>query len=114
MLVWSSGYYHLYFNIYHTEPCQFTIFKNNFVVDGSIVGSPTGSSQNAVTVIVKIEETDLEFYPTTLSPSGLACVLQFRNFISFSAQVLLNGQTGSGFATPQITAVVVMHKLSSL
>jgi hypothetical protein len=114
VIVWSTGYYHLYFNVYHIQPCQFSIFKNDVILNGGIVGSPTGSSQNSVTVIVRIDPADLLFYPTTLSPFGSACLLQFRNHTSFSASVLLNGQTGSGLVTPQITAVVVLHKLSDL
>jgi hypothetical protein len=114
VIVWSTGYYHLYFNVYHTQPCQFSIFKNNVIVDGGIVGSPTGSSQNSVTVIIKIEPEDILYYETSLSSSGFAALLQFRNHTSFSASVLLNGQTGSGSVTPQITAVVVLHKLSDL
>ena len=115
LLVWSTGYYHLYFNVYHIQPCQFSIFKNNVIVDGGIVGSPTGSSQNSVTVIIQINPEDILYYPTPLSLStGLACLLQFRNHTSFADTVLLNGQSGSGSATPQITAVVVLHKLSEL
>jgi hypothetical protein len=114
VIVWSTGYYHLYFNVYHTEPCQFSIFKNNVIVNGGIVGSPTGSSQNSVTVIIKIEPEDLLYYQTSLSSFGSACLLQFRNHTSYSAQVTLNGQFGSGSTTPQITAVAVLHKLSEL
>ena len=112
ILIWEPGYYHLYFNIYHTEPCQFSVFLNNIIVAESTVGSPTGSSQNSSTEIIYISANDVLFYATNLSSIGTAAYLNFRNHTSFSQIVTLNGQFGSGSVTPQITANVSLFKLA--
>jgi hypothetical protein len=108
VIIWSSGYYHLYFNVYYKEPCQFSILKNGVIVNGAIVGSLTSNSQNSMTVIVEIDEVDLLYYESSLSFFGTACLLQIRNYTSNLECVLLNGQTGP------INAVIVLHKLSDL
>ena len=110
--VWSAGYYSVYFNVYHDEPCQFSAFLNNNIILDSVVGSPTGSSQDSVSLIVYFSPAAILVNSTSLSPSGTAALLQFRNHTSYSARVTLNGQYGSGSVTPQITACVVIIKLA--
>jgi hypothetical protein len=112
--IWETGYYHLYYNIYHTEPCQFSMFKNNVIVTDSTVGSPTGSSQNSVTLILVITPEDILANISTISTIGTSAIIQFRNHTSYSAQVTLNGRFGSGSAEDQITAVVVLSKIANL
>jgi hypothetical protein len=113
LYIWESGYYHMYYNLYHQEPCQFTIFKNNVVLPGTTIGSPTGSSQNSASIIFQLTEDDL-VSPTDLSPSGFAAKLQVTNYSSFAPAITLNGLTGSGSASPQITATVTIFKLANL
>jgi hypothetical protein len=109
--VWRSGYYHLYFNLYHQEACQFTVFKNGAVVPGSTVGSPTGSSQNANAIILKLSASDFTESTSFPAPGGLAARLQIVNHTSFVPFVTLNGLGGSGSATPQVTATVTLFLL---
>ena len=112
LLFWTSGYYHVYFNIYHQEPCQFTIFLNNLEYPGTIVGSPTGSSQNSSSAIIYLSPSDVLVTPTILSPTGFAANIQFRNHTSFAPVIKLNGQSGSGSAQPQIVATVTIFRLA--
>jgi hypothetical protein len=111
LYIWESGYYHVYYNLYHQEACQFTIFKNNVVLPGTTIGSPTGSSQNSSAVIFQLTDADF-ISPTDLSPTGFAAKLQVVNHISYIPLVTLNGLTGSGSASPQITATVTIFKLA--
>ena len=112
LLFWSAGYYNIYFNIYHLEPCQFTIFLNGAPILGTTVGSPTGSAQNSSSVIVYISPTDILYYPTGLSPSGFAATIEFVNHTSFAPVINLDGASGSGSAPNQIVATVVIFKLA--
>jgi hypothetical protein len=112
ILIWSPGYYNVYFNIYHQEACQFSLFLNNNLVQGSIVGSPTGSAQNSSSAIVYISPSDILYYSTPFSTIGTAAVLNYRNHTSFAPVIHLNGQSGSGSASPQIVATTVVFKLA--
>jgi hypothetical protein len=112
ILIWEPGFYHVYFNVYHTEPCQFSVFLNNIMLSDSTVGSPTGSSQNSSTEIIYISPNDVLAYETRLSPIGTAAYLNFRNHTSFSQIVTLNGRFGSGSVAPQKTANVSLFKLA--
>jgi hypothetical protein len=111
-LIWSPGYYHVYFNIYHQEPCQFSLFLNNNVIQGTIVGSPSGAAQNSSSAIIYISPTDVLYLATSFSTIGTAAVLNFRNHTSFAPVIHLNGQSGSGSAVPQIVATAVIFKLA--
>jgi hypothetical protein len=111
LYIWESGYYHMYYNLYHQEPCQFTIFKNNVVLRGTTIGSPTGSSQNSAAIIFQLTDDDL-VSPTDLSPSGFAAKIQVTNHTSYVTSVTLNGLSGSGSVSPQITATVTIFKLA--
>jgi hypothetical protein len=111
IIVWQSGYYTVYFNIYHQEPCQFAVYLNETIVFGSIVGSPTGSAQNSSSLIIYISPEDITFYTTPLSPLGTAAIIQFRNHTSFAPIITLNGQSGSGSASPQIVATAVITQI---
>jgi len=110
--LWSPGFYHIYYNLYHIEPCQFTLFLNNNVVPGSIVGSPTGASQNSSVVIIEILQSDL-IVPFIGAPGGFAATFQLRNHTSFSPTVILDGATGSGSASPQIRATITISQLTT-
>ena len=111
-LFWESGYYKIYYNIYHQEPCQFAAFLNGNVITDSIVGSPTGSSQNSCSVIVYVSAADILFYPTSDSPIGTAAYIEFKNHTSYVFSVTLDGQSGSGSAMPQIVATASIYKLA--
>jgi hypothetical protein len=111
--VWSAGYYNTYFNIYHREPCQFSVFLNDVILPGSTVGSPTGAAQNSSSLIFNISPADLTYEATSLSPTGFAAKIQFRNHTSYAPIITLDGASGSGSATPQIVATAVIFKLSN-
>jgi hypothetical protein len=112
VVLWAAGYYNVYFNIYHQEPCQFSVFLNDVIALDSIVGSPTGAAQNSSSLILQVVPSDLLYFPTSLSPSGFAAKIEFRNHTSFAPSITLNGQSGSGSASPQIVAVVVIFRLA--
>jgi hypothetical protein len=96
----------------HQEPCQFSVFKNDALLPGTTVGSPTGSSQNSGTSIFYISPADIAVSPTGLSPSGFAAKLQVVNHTSFVPLVTLNGLAGSGSVSPQMVASITLFKLA--
>jgi hypothetical protein len=108
--IWRPGFYHVYYNLYHQEPCQFTLFKNGLVLPGTTTGSPTGATQNSSALIIEITSAD---FITLFSgaPGGVAAEFKLTNHTSFVPVVLLNGLSGSGSATPQITATMTMFLL---
>jgi hypothetical protein len=73
--IWRPGYYMVYYNLCHKQPCKFSLFKNGVLVDGSTITSSINSLQNSSFVIVRIDSTDF----TSLSPSGLAAKLEVVN-----------------------------------
>jgi len=113
LYIWNTGYYHVYYNLYHQEPCQFSMFKNGSVIPSTTTGSPTGSSQISGTSIILLTEADFTT-PTTLSPSGFAASLEVVNHTSYAPVIHLNGLTGSGSATPQTVATVTVFKLAEV
>jgi hypothetical protein len=112
IFIWSSGYYHVYFNVYHLEACQFTSFMNGVPVVGTTTGSPSGSSQNSTTYILYVSPSDVLGTPTLLSPTGFAAKLNLVNHTSFVPVVHLDLAAGSGSASPQITATITIFKLT--
>lgn len=109
---WQAGYYHMYFNLYHNEPCQFSVFLNGAVLPGSAAfGSPTAASQNSGTLIFLLSPADFTS-ATPLSPSGFAAKIQIVNHTSFVPFVTLNGLTGSGSVAPQTTATTTIFLLA--
>jgi hypothetical protein len=112
IFIWSPGYYHIYFNVYHLEACQFTSFINGVPVVGTTTGSPSGSSQNSTTYILYVSPSDVLGTPTLLSPTGFAAKLNLVNHTSFVPVVHLDLAAGSGSASPQITATITVFKLA--
>jgi hypothetical protein len=111
--VWQAGSYFVHINLHHTEPCQFSIFKNAIPVIGSIFSSPTGATQNSHTVIVDVLPSDIS-EPTSLSPSGFACKLRLVNHTSYVPVVTINGVAGGGSAAPDSTATMSVILLKAL
>ena len=111
--IYKAGYYHIYTNLYHQESCQFSLFMNGNIITGSTIGSPTGSSQNSTGLIVKIEPSDL-ITPLPVSPFTPSAQIDVRNHTSFIPVVTLNGLSGSGSASPQITATLVIFLLKDI
>ena len=72
--IWRPGYYMVYYNLCHKQPCKFSLFKNGALVDGSTINSSINSSF----VIVRIDSADF----TSLSPNGLAAKLEVVNHTS--------------------------------
>ena len=73
--IWRPGYYMVYYNLCHKQPCKFSLFKNGAFVDGSTINSTIDSSQNSSFVIVRIDSSDF----ISLSPPGLAAKLEVVN-----------------------------------
>ena len=110
---WKPGYYHIFTNLFHIEPCQFSLFLNNNLVSGTVIGSPTGSSQNSLTIIIEITAEDVMVTETSESPTGFAALLQVKNHTSFPLLgVVLNGHSGSGSEVDQINAIFTVFLLS--
>ena len=107
---WRPGFYHFYTNLYHQEPCQFSLFLNGNIIFETTIGSPTGAAQNSSCYIFEIKVSDF-ITPTSLSPSGFAAAVIVVNHTSFVPFVLLNGITGSGSVSPQVTAAVTAFLL---
>jgi hypothetical protein len=100
----SPGYYQVYMNWYHLEPCQFSLVKNTTdVIPSSTVGSLSGSSQNSNSFIVRIRNSDMTT-PCTMSSTGYACLLQVLNHSTITPYVTLIGSPSSGNVHQQITA----------
>ena len=72
--IWRPGYYMVYYNLCHKQPCQFSLFKNGTVINGST----TGSLQNSSFIIVRIDSADF----ISPSPTGLAAKLEVVNHTS--------------------------------
>lgn len=101
IFIWRPGYYIVYYNLYHQQPCQFSLFKNGAVINGSTINSSTGSSQNSSFLIVRIDSSDF----ISQSPTGLAAKLEVVNHTSTVPNiqlVVLNG----GTAKPQVVATI--------
>jgi hypothetical protein len=110
MYFWRPGFYHIFRNLYHQEACQFALFMNGVPVPGTTHGSPTGASQNSSVSIIEITPADFTT-PVSQSPSGFAAALEIVNHTSYVPVVTLNGLTGSGSASPQVTANVTIFLL---
>jgi len=84
--IWRPGYYMVYYNLCHKQPCQFSLFKNGTVINGST----TGSLQNSSFIIVRIDSADF----ISPSPAGLAAKLEVVNHTSTvqnNQQVVITG-----------------------
>jgi len=106
--VWicAPGYYQIYMNFYHLEPCQFSLCKNMTDIV-STVGSLSGSSQNSNFFIVKIRKSDMT-QPCSMSATGYACLLQVLNNSSITPYVTLIGSHSSANTIPQVTATLTI------
>ena len=100
----THGYYQVYMNFYHIEPCQFSLVKNGaHIIPSGTVGSLSGYSQNSTSFIVKIRRSDMTT-PCEMSSTGYACLLQVLNNSTLTPHVTLIGSSSSGNDVPQVTA----------
>jgi hypothetical protein len=112
--VWRAGYYLLSTTLHHQEPCQFSIVKNDVgVIPGGIFSSPTGSTQNSITLILYIDPADLST-PTPLSPFGVACKVQVKNHTSYAPVIHLDGSSGAGGAEPDMNCALTLVLLKEV
>ena len=111
--VWEAGSYFIHVNLHHTEPCQFSIFKNTLPAVSAIFSSPTGATQNSHTLINDVLPEDIS-EPTALSPSGFGCRFTFVNHTSFVDVVDINGVAGGGSAGPDATATMTIILLKRM
>jgi hypothetical protein len=102
--VWQAGSYFIYTNIHHTEPCQFSLYKNNNTMLGGIYCSPTGATENGNNIILDIYQSDIS-EPTTVSPTGFGCKLRLVNHTSYAPIIHINGVSGGGSAGPDNTSM---------
>ena len=109
IILWEPGFYYIYYSISNQLPAQFSIFKNNTLVLGTITGSLT---QNTSSAIVNISASDVTFFATGFSPTGFSAVLQITNHTSTVPIVVVNGQVNSGSAAPQVTATITVLKIA--
>jgi hypothetical protein len=112
--VWRAGYYLVSTTLHHQQPCQFSIVKNDVgIVPGGIFSSPTGATQNSVTMIMYVDPADIST-PTSLSPFGVACKVQVKNHTSFVPLVDLDGSSGAGSAQPDINCNLTLILLKEI
>jgi hypothetical protein len=92
--IWKAGYYHMVYSIFHLEPMQMAIFKNNVKLIGSNTGDQIPSTSAVNSIIFVVTPQDLT-EQTPLSPTGLAARINLRNHSSF-VPVTINGHAGIG------------------
>ena len=107
IFLWKSGYYHVSFSLYHQEACQFTLFMNEVVIDGTTTGSPTASTLASNVFIIRVQDSDL-VSDWSDAPGGKAAKIELVNHTSFVPSVTLNGLSGSGFVSPQVVATMTV------
>jgi len=110
--VYCPGFYQITTNIYHLEACQFSLYKNDTIVDGTTVGSLSGSSQNNNICIIQIVDEDIiqrNDVSTNIYTSG--CKLQLVNNTEYLPYITLIGSSSMGNSKSQITASIVITKL---
>jgi len=90
LLLWTPGYYYIIFNIYHQNPCQFTLCKNKIPLSHCIMDFPTIASQNSSNIIINITSEDVTQFPTSLSPTGTAALIHFKNTSCYYVPLLNN------------------------
>jgi hypothetical protein len=91
IFIWRPGYYIVYYNLHHQQPCQFSLFKNGVVINGST----TGSLQNSSFLIIRIDSSDF-ICTEPLSPTGRAVKIEVVNHtpdVPNIQLVVLNGET---------------------
>jgi len=107
----SPGYYQVYMNMYHLEPCQFSIYKNNTdIIPCGTVGSISGLSQLSTAFVVRIRRSDMT-QPCSMSATGYACLLQVLNNTSNIPYVTLIGSQSSVNVVDQVTASLTIVSL---
>ncbi|NDB83435.1 MAG: hypothetical protein EB127_12015 [Alphaproteobacteria bacterium] len=107
--VWKTGVYSLSTQIYSLNGCQFSMMKNNSIIDGSTTGTLTGSTQNMSSVICEI--TDSDILPYADSPTGTACKFELVNTGSSAGVVLLYDASSIGFSVTQSNANFLLVSL---
>lgn len=109
--VWTPGLYLVYYNIYHVDPCQFALYKNDtFIVNGSSVGSIEGVSQSTITFVLRLGNDDC-MYETGIQTPPNACKLQLIN--KSDTMVSLIDAESANNGLPQVSAtisLVLLHK----
>jgi hypothetical protein len=100
--VWQSGYYFVYINIHHQEPCQFTLVLNNDSVTIGNIFTSAGGSQNSHSVVVMVSSSQINL-PTPVSPTGFGA--RFR-VINHSSVVHINSTLSAGNASPDTSAIM--------
>lgn len=108
--IWRTGFYQIYTNFYHIEPCQFSVYKNSNIIPCSTIGSLAGTSQNTTTFITQIMNDDL-MIPCAKSPSGLACKLELKNNTISMPYITIPGSPSIGNIIPQITATMTVLQI---
>ena len=109
--IWTPGLYLVNYNIYHVEPCQIALYKNDtFIVNGSSIGSIEGTSQSTITFVLKLGNDDCT-YETGIQTPKHGCKLQLINKGDNMISLMDAESTNNGL--PQVSAtlsMVLLHK----
>ncbi len=110
LYVWQPGDYVIIGTIFHIEVLQIGIFRNGVLLNGSVMGDQLAATNLTFTRIIRIRPSDM-ITPTDLSPTGLACLIQVRNHISYTT-IRQDGAASTGLAPLQNNIDVVMFLLN--
>ena len=112
IFLWTPGIYLVYYNVYHVEPCQLSLLKNNAIlIPGSTVGSLEGMSNSSITFVMKVDKQDCTMDTGLDKVSQTVCKLQLIN--KGDTAITLIDEKGANNILPQISAslsVVLIHK----
>jgi hypothetical protein len=100
--IFTPGFYQIYTNIYHLEACQLGLYKNGIVIENSVIGSLSGSSQNTSCIIIEIMESDI---------LNNGCNLQLINNTAYLPYITIIGSPSSGNNIPQVSASLSILKI---
>lgn len=95
--VWDAGDYFITGNCFHLEPLQLTIFRNNVPLEGASFGDQLAATDISYSRLIRIRPSNIT-EPCPISPTGLAALIQIRNWQSFTP-INQDGHDGTGQLT---------------
>lgn len=111
IFLWKTGFYHIFFNIYNIEGCQFSLFKNSIdIISGSTIGTMSGTMLNSNAVILELTDDDM-IIDCSCSPCGKSATLELVNITPFIDYITLYDSSGLGYVYPQINSSITLFSL---
>jgi hypothetical protein len=104
------GVYYCGFALFHLEPLQCAIFKNDVVEVGTIIGDQLSATVASNLVLLIITEFDM-LEPTPFSPTGFAAKINLRNHSSYAPLIHSDGHQGSGSQIDQSNLNLVLFRI---